>query len=255
MMYLVYLLGIAFATILILLSYLFLINKTDKIFNRFILIIMILNILIHLLKPFLWGNDYRIFDYQLITIYNICALIIIISPILYFSKCGLLKDFIIALCIVIAILSLFFTPKSILDSKDIFKIIRYYLCHYIIALTGFLPILTKRHRFNWKSLFLIGILCIAFELIILINNYICEMIKTNNTDINFICERLSITNYSWIMLPPYSWRDGVISKILFLYYPFGRYLPIIWNIIPLYLFATGSSFIIFKINQMSFRNN
>ncbi len=236
-------------TLIVLLAFSLLFKRAPRGIKRGILFtIALLNVAQHLLKsalyPHLWGTG---FTYRN-TAYNMCAFLILATPIVYASHSQAWKDFSVYLGTAASTLAMLFPYWFWLDGEtDSWEILRFYVCHSLLFLSSILPVALGVHRVSLRSwwkvglLFFLSIILIVFNDILMIALGLCE-----NGTLETLYPTLTWLNPVWVMAPPpqFTWIADFIAPITpNLFFHNGQFVPLLWYAIPLYvLISLGALF-------------
>ncbi len=229
-------------------------SKTRQI--TVIAILASINLLQHILKPFLYPGYYGTGFSYLISAYNMCALLILISPFVLFWGNRFLKNFLYFVGSVAGFCSIAFPqwfigrPVSALG----WEYARFYICHFLLFLTSSLPLFLKLHAPSFKEFWQIGFGFLGALCVILVNNVIfisAGLFPGVSPD--QLYDGLVQINPCRMMAP-----DGIFSKLIPIVKFFtpdiflgknnaGQYAPILWYAIPVYMAITIMSFVVFAI--------
>ena len=214
--------------------------------------LMLVNVIQHLFKfaiyPQYAGDSFNMIN----TAYNMCALLILLSPLVYFSKSVFWKDFVFLVGVVAGLMAIavpiWYVGKDV--SELGFGYFRFYLCHFLLFLSSGLTLALGHHRLSYRRCFGIGAAFLLSLLIILCNDALCIILGLAPHQVEDLYSALRTLNPCWSMGPPV---DGsfapVVSLIQIFTLPFlrgenstGLYAPILWYAIPLYIGITLVAF-------------
>ena len=234
--------------------YIVLRGKSQKIQKYVILGIMLANIIQHLLKSFIYpgyeGLGFSAFN----TAYNMCAALILISPIALCFNFRLLRDFVFYVGsfagIIAIVVPYWHVGADALDPEAV----RSFICHALLFATSILPILLGLHKPSYRCFYKIGIVFILFLCIITLNDLLCIVIGIypGLSDMSLL-DALYAANPVWAFGPPDNFAFALdVAKIFspdswVSFGERGRCLPILWYAIPLYLFITVAAFFVCAI--------
>lgn len=215
--------------------------KTQRIV---ILCIMLLNVFQHFMKPFIYPLYANTGFSHVVTAYNVCAFMIIISPAVYLWGNRLLRNFLCIVGTAAGIGTIIFPVWYIgTDVSDLWpSYVRYYICHGLLFLSSLLTMLLNHHRPSYKEFWHVGLGFLMDLFVVLVNNVIFISAGLYlQADSQDIYGSLWIDNPCLLMGPSeaLSWIAD-ISRIftpdVFLgNNPAGRYAPILWYAVPVYL--------------------
>ena len=236
---------------------LFILKKFNERTQRTILLIfMILNTLQHFLKPLIypqyWGSGFS----SLSTAYNMCAVLIILSPFVFVSNNRFLKNFVLFIGSVAGLgaiaIPVWYLGKPV--SELGWDYIRFYICHGLLFISSFLPLVLRLHSAKYYEFWQIGLGFLMALCIILINDVIFMSVGLfPGADPENLYQSLVHTNPCLMMGPKesMSWLTDIIkyfSPSLFMgNNASGNYAPILWYAIPLYLGISIISFVVFSL--------
>lgn len=228
---------------------------TDKVQRIAVFSVMLLNVLQHFLKPFLYPQYAgQGFSYNM-TAYNLCALLIILSPVAYLWKNRFLRNFVLMVGAVAGLSAIVFPVWFI--GRPVWSLQwhygRFYICHALLFLSSVLPLALGHHRPSYKEFWQVGLAFLLGLCVILINDVllICAGIYPKIGTMGMY-ELLLETNTCLMMGPPKGlpWLTdiiGIFSPSFFMgNNPAGQYVPILWYAIPLYLGITVTALLVFS---------
>ena len=229
-------------------------NKTRQ--KTVIAILAIINLLQHILKPFLYPGYYGTGFSYLISAYNMCAFFILISPFVLLWGNRFLKNFLFFVGSVAGFCSIAFPqwfmgrPISALG----WEYVRFYICHFLLFLTSLLPLLLRLHAPSLKEFWQIGLGFLGALSVILVNNVIFIIAGLfPGVSPDQLYDGLMQINPCRMMAP-----DGMFSRFLPIVRLFtpdvflgknasGQYAPILWYAIPVYVSITIMSLVVFAL--------
>jgi len=231
-------------------------DKSVKAQRIFLLSLMILNLTQHLFKPLIYPH-YRGQGFSVLsTAYNMCALLIVFMPLVFLMNSRFLKNFFyiigaVAGGIPVVVPVWFFgTPVSELG----WEYARFYLCHALLHITAVLPLLLGHHCPAFREFWQIGLGFLMALSLILLNNVIFILLGLSpGIDPNQLYEGLCKHNACLMMGPPGSmpWVGRIARYFSLPIFtgenPAGRYAPILWYAVPVYLGITAGSAIVFLL--------
>lgn len=222
-----------------------------------IFVIMILNVLQHFLKPFLYPQYAgQGFSYNM-TAYNMCALLILLAPVAYLCRSRFLRTFVLSVGPIAGLAAIAFPVWFI--GHPVWALGwhygRFYICHALLFLSTALPQALGHHKPAYKEFWQVGLAFLLGLCVILINDVllICAGIYPKIDQISGIYNLLLETNTCLMMGP----GDGmpwlvdlirVFSPSIFMgNNPAGQYVPILWYAIPLYLGISVAALLTFSV--------
>ena len=246
---LAHILYIVAALVITALLYFLLRRKSQKIQKNVIMVIMILNVFQHLFKSFIYPQYDGLGFTALSTAYNMCATIILISPLVFVLKFNLLRDFVFYVGSVAGIIAIVLPYWSIgADAFDL-EFVRSFICHTMLFATSLLPLLFGIHRPSYKCFYKLALCFISILGIIILNDTVCILFGIYpGVEGLSLGEALRAANPVWAFGPPesFSWiADGAKVFLPDSWVgenPAGRFVPVVWYIIPMYLAITAVAF-------------
>ena len=248
-----YFLLIALALLLPLILFFFLRRKSRKISKRVILFLMALNLFQHLFKSYLYPQYRGMGFTALSTAYNVCAFLIIFSPLVFLLKINFLSDFFFFVGSVAGIIAIavpyWHIGRPIYDEE----VIRFFICHALLFASSVLPIALKIHKPSYKRFYLVGISFFSAIILIILNDVICLRLGIYpGVDLSDgVYVAMKKINPCWSFGPPDAFSSFLpiakrISPDVFLIKN-GAYspTPVLWYIIPGYIVITVLSFFVF----------
>lgn len=202
-------------------------------------VIMGVNLLQHLFKFWVWPHmrtgEFGVAE----TAYNVCAFMILCSPYVIYGKHPLLKQFHFYIGVFSGfcapLIPIWFIGKSIFT----WEFLRFYTCHVLLFLTAALHAAWGFVEFRMKDGWKFGLYALAALGLILANNALTL------TLLGYEGEAFVEALYSYnpvIMMGPV---NGTLpAKLLaaitpsFFRLASGRYIPILWYAVPVYLMFT-----------------
>ncbi len=220
-------------------------NRSDKTKKTAILIIACLNLGQHLFKsvlyPHLWGRGFSYLN----TAYNVCAFLIVVSPLMGFCHRESVRDF-VYLAGTCAGLSAMVLPVWFLGQPAFgWEQSRFYICHSLLFCSSALPLTTKIHRLSWKNWYKFAPMFLMMLLVVLMDNVFCVYLNwIPGASPETLHSDLCGLNPFWIMGPGED-TIGMVRLLTYLtpgmFLRNGRYVPILWYALPLcILFSVGA---------------
>ena len=154
-------------------------QKGDRFSHKLVLVLLSFNFALHFLKQFipayqsLWPGGLVSSSAE-----NFCALMVLISPILYLSQSKFARDYLFYMGVLSGLVAILFPTRPVefgFDTVDgIIETLRYYVCHIIILAIGPIMLAGKLHtlsrkRFWLQPLFILFALAICFANCALMN--------------------------------------------------------------------------------------
>ncbi len=234
--------------------YLILRKKSEKTQKYAVLAIMLVNVFQHLLKTFIYPNPaYAGLGFTaLSTAYNMCALLILASPMALFVRSTAVRDFIFYIGTSAGILALLIPYWNIGDYAFDWEVIRFFVCHALLFSSSALPLLLGLHKPSYKSFYKLGLCFLLSLAVILANDAVCVLlgIYPGVEGLPF-AEALYRINPVWMFgvaeeFPAY---EIIMSAVEYLSPSVwignnaaGLSIPILWYAIPVYIGVTLMAF-------------
>jgi len=227
-------------------------NKSKLFINRFIFGLLLSAFVLHfsklLFEPYFSELPQSI---RKITFENICAVSTLVFPWFYLSKKKILLDYMVVIGMLSGLAALVVPTEALGKPPFTFDVLRFYYSHIVIFLSPFLMVVTKIYQFNYRRIFLVPLMFYVILLIILINEIILMQIGYVESDLNSLLDP-NYRNSSFIFGPTMYFQN--VKWILTMWVPkifltgpnAGQvlYWPIIWLIIPAYIYISLFGFII-----------
>ncbi len=214
-----------------------------------ILAISVINAAQHLLKTVIYPQYSGLGFTALSTAYNMCAFLILASPIALFCKSGLFREFIFYVGTAAGILALLLPYWNIGDYAFEWEVIRFFICHALLFSTSLLPLVLGLHKPSYKNFYKFG-LCFLFTLVfILINDAICVIcgiypgveglpLAEALYKINPVWTFYAADAFSWInIVVKYLSPSAFVGNNLT-----GMNIPVLWYAVPVYILITLIAF-------------
>lgn len=235
-------------------------NRSQKTQKIVILVLILLNVLQHLLKPWVWYPLFHgVFNIRSISFYNVCATMILLSPVVFLCKSKGLKDALFFLGNLGGIMSLWFITIEYGVNILTVEFSRYFLCHAILMMTSTLPVLLGLHTLSLRNFWKVGLCFLALEAIVFVDNFIIYLFrngfdwgKTYNQVYTeneiFICHAADQDFLKNTFLrdfhPKYVIDDGTCF-----------YIPILWSAWAIYPVMSGFVFLVMWLLTKAKLNN
>lgn len=237
-------------------AWLLLRKRSEKTCRAVVLAIMLVNLFQHLFKALIYPQYSGAGFTSVSTAYNMCATLIILSPLAFLSKSRLLKNFVyftgtVAGIAAIAVPYWFIGWKV---SSLGWEYIRFYLCHALLFLSSVLPLLLGLHRPSYREFWHIGTGFLLALCIILINDFVCMALGIYpGASIDTFYQSMQRINPCGLMGPPKElpWLVELVkvfSPSVFMgENPAGLYVPILWYAVPLFVGMSLASAVVFSL--------
>ena len=228
-------------------------NRSFRAQRIAVLVIVLLNVLQHLFKL----EIYPIYDggfNALCTAYNMCALLILLSPLAHFIKFTPLRDFVYFMGSSAGIVALLLPYWNIGEDALSGEFVRFFICHALLLASSMLPLLFGHHKASWRRFPMLGLLFFIGIGIIILNDIVTMKLGLYGdlTGENlYAC--LKAANPIWSFGPPESF--SFVIKIVDVFTPdfllgdkSGENLvPVLWYFIPFYLLISVITFVVYTL--------
>ena len=218
-----------------------------------VLAVSLLNTLQHILKPYIYPQYGGMSIGAPSTAYNMCALLILIAPIVLLVGSELWQNFMFYIGSIAGYSSILVTYW--LDSP-MEEQVRFVICHGLLFVSSFLPLLFGIYKVNYRK-------CWRLPFVF----YTCLMIQIITNMINFqlgivgdvgditMYEYIVRENPCWAMCPPqdYGFILDLVSPLtpsVFLDNGSG-YTPILWYGVPMFILITAVGFLLGMLLKVS----
>ena len=228
-------------------------EKTQRIA---VLVLMLLNVAQHLFKPLIypmyWGQGFT----HIMTAYNMCATLILLSPVAMLCKSRLLKNFVFFVGCVAAVAAVavpvWYIGKDVSDLG--WDYVRFYLCHALLLITSMMPLVLGMHAPAFREWWHIGTGFLLALCVILVNDFVMMTLGMYpGADISTFYQSMLKINPCGLMGPPQAlpWVEKLVrllSPPVFMgENPTGLYVPILWYAIPLFVGISIGAVILFWV--------
>lgn len=225
-------------------------NRSPRVQKAALLLITAANVLQHLFKsalyPHLYGTGFSLVN----TAYNVCAFLILASPVVLLCGSNLMRVFVSYAGAIGSLLALAMPFWFMGQTVWQWEYLRFYVCHVLLLLSSALPILWKLYRPSYRDFWKTGFLFLGMLGAIMINNvlfFVCDPARDPQDLFSF----LQTQNPLWSMhptdtYPALSRLFTALTPELFLpsaAHPY--YTPVLWYALPVYLAVTALSLLLF----------
>lgn len=204
-------------------------------------IIMGFNITQHFYKslvwPHLWGTGFGLIN----TAYNVCAILIIVTPFVYVSKNCLLKQFVCYVGTIGPVLTLAFPYWFIGSTILKWEYWRSWTCHTLLIATSLLPATWGMIKFNWRDGWKFGLIFLAM-LSFILSNDVMFLLTFGEATTQTLYDALLARDPLWMVSPN---GAGIAKQIfealspdIFLETEVHPHIPILWYAVPMYAMVT-----------------
>lgn len=222
-------------------------NKSKDFVDKFIFIMLLVNAALHFLKIFLPTKDYFFdlpYSFARISFENICAVSVILFPILYLFKNKYLNDAIVVIGVFSAIAA-YAVPgglaeRSLTNPADFVEVFRYYLCHAPLLIAPVLMLTKKLHKLSYRRFFVVGGLFMVNLTVVFLN----ALLMKGTGVLPCTWEQFFSRNYAnpgLIFGPNTHMYEGGMKYLDYLIPPFFKYttssgdigfIPVLWYLGP-----------------------
>jgi len=218
--------------------------------------LMLLNVAQHLLKPWIYpmyrGQGFS----HIMTAYNMCATLILLSPLALLCKNRLLKNFVFFVGSVAGVVAVavpvWYIGKPVADLG--WDYARFYICHALLFVTSLMPLVLGLHRPSYREMWHVGVGFLLALCVILLNDFaVMAMGCYPGADIRSFYQSMLKINPCGLMGPPQAlpWVEKLVRPLSLPVFmganPGGMYVPILWYAIPIFLGITVASAILFGV--------
>ena len=247
-----YMFYIILAVLITLAAVRFLKPKSERFRFWFLFGILVSAFIVHFLKIFIY--PYTTLDnvWRKVSLENICAVSTVIFPFIYFTKNKVLKDYMIMVGLASGVLTFFLPIDAVSPMFDgeflgvknalSLEVFRFYYAHFALFLVPFLMMHFNMHKISIKRSLMMPAMLLMVLLIIYINELVLSLLgwvpkenlynpEKRNPSLIFGFKG-SVTGISILMtmFVPTFFTVGPISGEAF-------YWPVIWMIIPVYVYG------------------
>ena len=253
-----YIASILLAVGLLVGAYFLLKGRSEKTQKAVIIILMSLNVFQHVFKFLIYpqyaGEGFSVLN----TAYNMCAALILLSPIAYLTGNRFLRDFTFYIGTIAGIIAIAVPYWFIgLEVGELgWEYVRFYVCHAMLFLSSALVLLLGHHRATYKRSFAVGLSFVLTLCLILLNDLtVLKLGLFPGYDSTDVYAALRAINPFWSMGPPtdgtFSWLVGAVEALSPSFLCGGNskglYVPILWYALPLYVGISLVSLAVFAI--------
>ena len=207
-----------------------------------ILSLMLLNVIQHLFKSYIYPQYEGLGFNALNSAYNMCALLILASPIAYLSRSERVRDFVFYTGSAAGIVAILVPYWNIGDEMLSADVVRFFICHLLLFASSILTLLLGHHKPSWRSSyriaagFFISLVVIIFNDIVFLYMGLYPGVEVEN-----LFESLRAINPVWSFEPPEAFP--FVADIAKFFSPDvfvgenreGLFVPVLWYFIPIFL--------------------
>lgn len=215
-------------------------KRSEKAKKITVFSLMLVNALQHFFKfliwPHLWNSEFGLVN----TVYNMCAFLIVVSPIIFLIGGDAWKNFITYVGSVAGMIAMVVPHWFVGLPAFSWEAIRFYFCHTFLFLTSILPALLGIYKINYRTCWKLPFLFFLGMVIIVFNDVICTSLGFLDGKDDLYGTLYSL-NSVFIMHPPEAFP--IMGKICAVFTPEAwESVPLLWLAIPMYLLISIASF-------------
>lgn len=227
----------------------------EKTQRRVIFLLTLANTLQHFFKSLIYPQYAGLGFTALNSAYNMCAVLIILSPFVFLWGNRFWKNFIfMGFTAGIAAIAVPFWYIGREVSELGWDYARFYICHAILFAASLLSVLLRLHRPSYKEFWQPGLGFLLALSVILVNNVIFITLglhpEAQGSD---LYSALIHTNPCMMMGPTENllWLVDIIKyftpSVFLGNNPTGQFAPILWYALPIYLGQSAVTFVVFVL--------
>ncbi len=217
-------------------------TKTTVVF-----IVALLNTLQHLFKMYIYPQYYGDTFLARGTAYNMCAFLILASPIVLLIGSQLWQNFFFYIGSIAGYISICVTYWL---GEPLEEQLRFVICHGLLFVSSFLPFLFGIYKVNYRKCWRLPFVFYMILMILIVNDTVVYMLAyTEQTRPSDLLTYLIAQNPCWAMGPPvnYPFVEALVAPFtpsIFLASEGGVTTPILWFAIPLFILITVVGFLL-----------
>lgn len=217
-------------------------NKSEMVKRICVVSLMALNVIQHLFKSYIYPQYEGLGFNALNSAYNMCALLILVSPIAYLSRSERLKDFVFYTGSAAGLVAILVPYWHIGEYMFTWDVIRFFICHALLFASSVLTLLFGHHKPSWRSSYRIAAGFFISVAVIIINDiFFLYMGLYPGENAENLFESMRHINPVWSFGPPEQF--AFVEKIAKFFSPdifvgenaAGLYVPILWYFMPIFL--------------------
>lgn len=216
---------LALAAALVAAAYFALKNKPRRTARAALFFLMLINLVQHFGKSFLWphliGRGFGLEN----TAYNVCAFLIIISPIVFLAKSEACKRFLVCVGTVAGSIPLVIPFWFYGQTPFSWEFARAFFCHVLLLATSLLQALLGFTRPTFRGCWRTGLLFLLSLCVVWLDNLLFSSGEA-------VYETLLARNPLWLVAPPEGFSLLPVIALR------GRPVPILWYAPHFYAFIT-----------------
>lgn len=220
--------------------YLLLRKRSEKTKKITVFCLMLVNTLQHFFKFIFWPHFWNTGFGHVNTLYNMCAVLIVISPIVFLIGSDTWKNFITYVGSVVGMIAMV-VPHWFLGLPAFsWEALRFYFCHTFLFMTSILPSLLGIYKINYRTFWKLPFLLFFAMMIIVFNDFVCVSLGFLDGKGDFYGMLYSM-NPMFIMHSPEAFP--IMGKICAVFTPKSwQNAAFLWFVIPMYLLIAVLTF-------------
>ncbi len=222
-------------------------NKSVRVKKAVVFAVALFNTLQHLLKPYIYPQYFGESFGARSTAYNMCALLILISPIVLAVGSELWQNFMFYVGSIAGYSSILVTYWL---ASPIEEQVRFVICHGLLFISSFLPFLFGIYRVNYRKFWRLPFVFFGCLMILIVNNIVTFTLKiAGDTGNMTLFDFLYRENPCWSMHSPdgYPFVLDLVKPFtpdLFLAAEGGVDTPIMWYAVPMFILISAVGFLL-----------
>lgn len=226
-------------------------EKTKKIT---VFCLMLVNTLQHFFKFIIWPHLWSTGFGHVNTLCNMCAFLIVVSPLVFLIGNDTWKNFITYVGSVAGMIAMVVPHWFIGLPAFSWEALRFYFCHTFLFMTSILPVLLSIYKINYRNFWKLPFLLFFGMIIIVFNDFVCVSIGFLDGKEDFYGTLYSL-NPMFIMHAPEAFP--IMGKICAVFTPKAlENVAFLWLVIPMYiLIATVTFGIGAVVDRMRFKKD
>lgn len=231
-----YLLYLLLAAGLVAATYYGLKNRSAFTQDAVLFSLAVINVIQHFFKPFVWPHLYGTEFSHIQTAYNVCACLILATPLAYLLRVKFFRQFLFSVGTVAGVLPLLIPYWFIGQTPFQWEFARSFVCHILLFITSLMPLLLNKYRWEEANAPFIPLHFFCMLAVIFVNDVVCIRAGIVAGVDAPLWEAMQSLNPMWIMGP--SPAFPAIGKFL-AGFSYGvkcgplPCVPVLWYFIPL----------------------
>ncbi len=251
-----HILSVLFALLAGALCFFLLRGRSGKTKKAVLLSLMLINLAQHLLKSVIYPHHIGEGFTLVSTAYNMCALLIILTPFALIMRNGFASRFLLLLGTAAGIVAILIPYWHIGTSPFNSEYLRYMICHVLLFSNSLNALLLGFAKPRFRDVPFMGLAFVGAVILILLNDTVCYYAGIfKGTEGLSLYEALKLANPVWSFGPPesFSWllelADSVMPDFFISTNPTGAPLPVLWYAVPLYVIITIIAFVVLALSD------